>query len=234
MFLSNEVKILFAIIVIAVIVYWYKCERKNSKSTITVGNGNVPQKQGAEHMTDIVPLELGQVDNENDDFADKLYSKNSTKGKYKKVVNYASTLGKDNDRELDKYFENIMGEMNGSSTGYEGEDVSGGQYAAYVSDKKEKKLSTKDKFDVERLMPKETNPDWFDTVYEPTSVAASNLISIHRPMGVNTTHSTLKNPTYDIRGEVPIPKISISPWNNSSIDPDMYSTGICGKPNYVV
>lgn len=33
--------------------------------------------------------------------------------------------------------------------------------------------------------------------------------------GINTIGSSLKNPTYDIRGNIPNPKFAVSPWGNS-------------------
>jgi len=78
-----------------------------------------------------------------------------------------------------------------------------------------------DKFNAESLLPREKNKDWFDDVYDSTSVKNAHLINIYKPIGVNTVASSLKNPSHDIRGDAtPNPKFAISPWMNSSIEPD--------------
>lgn len=51
-----------------------------------------------------------------------------------------------------------------------------------------------------------------------------NLITTDRyTIGTNTVGSTNKAANYDLRPRPPNPKITISPWNNSSIEPD-YNT----------
>ena len=62
--------------------------------------------------------------------------------------------------------------------------------------------------------------DWFQDPYESTSVKNTHLINIYRPVGVNTIQTTLKNPSHDIRGSPPNPKYAVSPWQNSSYEPD--------------
>jgi hypothetical protein len=37
---------------------------------------------------------------------------------------------------------------------------------------------------------------------------------------VDTVGQSMKNPSYDIRGNIPCPKIVVSPFMNSSYDPD--------------
>lgn len=70
------------------------------------------------------------------------------------------------------------------------------------------------------LLPKEKN-DWFETPSVNMTIEDANLLadSEYRA-GVNTTHSTLKSANLDIRGNIPVPKITVSPWNNSSRDFD--------------
>lgn len=120
--------------------------------------------------------------------------------------------------ELDKFFEggHPLEEKVGFTQNDRNDDI---QYANYVPGK-QRKMRDVDKFNAEALLPKEKNKDWFDDPYESTSVKNTHLINIYRPIGINTISTTLKNPSHDIRGTVPNPKFVISPFLNSSYEPD--------------
>lgn len=86
----------------------------------------------------------------------------------------------------------------------------------------------KDLFDVNKMLPQETE-DWFDTVplQHTKKIKGTQLIHPKVHMGVNTTGSSLRNGTHDIRGDIPNPKITVSPWGNSTIEPDTNIKGLC-------
>jgi hypothetical protein len=86
----------------------------------------------------------------------------------------------------------------------------------------------KDLFDIEKMLPQEIEDDWFDV--EPlrtTKRIKGNLLHPKYLIGVDTIRSSKKNSTHDIRGDIPTPKICISPWNNSTIEPDNNIRGLC-------
>lgn len=57
-----------------------------------------------------------------------------------------------------------------------------------------------------------------------TRLDHDNLINTDRyNIGVNSVGSSLKNPTYDLRAAPPNPKITVSPWGQSTYQPD-YNT----------
>lgn len=87
----------------------------------------------------------------------------------------------------------------------------------------------KDLFDVDKMLPQEIEDDWFDTspLMTAKKIKGSNLINPKKNIGINTVQSSLRNATHDIRGDIPNPKINISPWNNSTIDPDTNIKGLC-------
>jgi hypothetical protein len=70
------------------------------------------------------------------------------------------------------------------------------------------------------LLPKKSE-DWFETPNVGTKIDDANLLAdaIFK-VGVDTVGSTRKNPSYDLRGNIPNPKFAVSPWNNSSYEPD--------------
>lgn len=88
-----------------------------------------------------------------------------------------------------------------------------------------------DLFDVDKMLPQEIENDWFDTEPLQTTkkIKSSSLIHPKVHMGVNTVGSSLKNGSLDIRGDIPNPKINVSPFNNSTIEPDTNIRGLCSS-----
>jgi hypothetical protein len=101
-------------------------------------------------------------------------------------------------------------------------DESGDKYHADKQDPNRKlKEKPEDLFDTSKLLPNETRKDWFEILPDPISVKNRNLINVTRPIGINTINTTLKNPSLDIRAAPPCPKFVVSPFLNSSIEPDI-------------
>lgn len=78
-------------------------------------------------------------------------------------------------------------------------------------------------FDSSQYLPKEVNDEWFDTDFTKAKYNLNDdkMINTNRYIiGVNTVGQTLKNPSYDIRGTIPNPKYTVSPWMNSTYEPD--------------
>ena len=79
------------------------------------------------------------------------------------------------------------------------------------------------KFNSGELLPKEVNNDWFETDFSNAQVNVddNNLVVTDRYIiGVNTVGQSLKNPSYDIRAAPACPKFTVSPWGQSTIEPD--------------
>ena len=86
------------------------------------------------------------------------------------------------------------------------------------------------KYDAKDFLPKEINDTWFDTDFSQAknNVNDDKLINTERyVIGVNTVGQSLKNASYDIRGTVPNPKFTVSPWNNSTYEPDFNLKPLC-------
>lgn len=104
---------------------------------------------------------------------------------------------------------------------------------ANLSDFSHKPKSQQEKlmnmFDSDNYLPNEdkTNQDLkkgFQIVDNPTSVDNPNLIPVQRSIPVSSTTGNMRNSSWDIRGDVPNPKTVVAPWNNSSINPDIYTS----------
>jgi len=89
------------------------------------------------------------------------------------------------------------------------------------------KNSAEDLFKIDKLLPQEVNKDWFEVMPEPIKVKNRHLVNITRSTGINTIGSSLKIATHDIRGNVPCPKYVVSPWMQSSVEPDLNTKGLC-------
>ena len=87
----------------------------------------------------------------------------------------------------------------------------------------------KAQFDVNKMLPQEYEEDWFDAepLLSTKKIKGTHLIHPKVHLGVNTIQNSLKNATHDLRGDVAVPKIRVSPFNNSSIEPDTNLKGIC-------
>lgn len=67
--------------------------------------------------------------------------------------------------------------------------------------------------------------DGFQILNNPVSVDNPNLIPVLRAMPAATTVGNKRNMSRDLRGDpMSNPKLVVAPWNNSSIQPDIYST----------
>lgn len=85
-------------------------------------------------------------------------------------------------------------------------------------------------YDAKDYLPKEINNNWFDTDFSQAKYNLNDdkLINTERyVIGVNTVGQSLKNASYDIRGTVPNPKFTVSPWNNSTYEPDYNIKPMC-------
>ena len=85
-------------------------------------------------------------------------------------------------------------------------------------------------YNAKDFLPKEINKQWFDTDFSQAkfNINDDKLINTERyVIGINTVGQSLKNASYDIRGTVPNPKFTVSPWNNSTYEPDMNLRPLC-------
>jgi hypothetical protein len=79
----------------------------------------------------------------------------------------------------------------------------------------------------DQLTPAELLPYNQDTIYAqqnpmgPGSLKAKNFLSAGSLIGVNTTSSSLRNASHDLRSEPPNPQVPVSIFLQSTIQPDI-------------
>lgn len=87
----------------------------------------------------------------------------------------------------------------------------------------------RDLFDVQKMLPQETEPGWFDTVplQSTKKIRGTHYIHPKVHMGNDTKGGSLRNGTHDIRGDIPNPKLNVGPWGISTIEADTNLKGLC-------
>jgi hypothetical protein len=100
-------------------------------------------------------------------------------------------------------------------------DASNTNYTLNVKDNPMEVKSNQGKLSSSDLLPGKSEQKWFENPDVGIKIEDANLLAdAIQKVGVDTVGQTKKNPSYDIRGTVPCPKFQISPWNNSTTEPD--------------
>jgi hypothetical protein len=87
-----------------------------------------------------------------------------------------------------------------------------------------------DNYNARDFLPKEINDEWFETDFSLAKYQLNDdkLINTEKYIiGINTVGQSLKNASWDIRGTVACPKLVVSPWNNSTYEPDFNLKPLC-------
>jgi hypothetical protein len=82
--------------------------------------------------------------------------------------------------------------------------------------------------DPSELLPKDTNAQWAQLNPSGSkSFGDVNLLKAGSMIGIDTVGQSMKNANLQIRAEPPNPVMqNISPWGNSTIEPDPYRNGL--------
>lgn len=161
----------------------------------------------------------------------KFNSRNKARrGEFKRTSYSGALRGNLGPSDWSDYFEHNNNVIGNSQTGENDKflpiDESGGGLAVFKSKGRatcgsNQNCEPEDLFDVDKYLPQEVNDDWFEVQPEPISVKNRHLINITKPIGINTIGTSLRNASHDIRGSVANPKFVVSPWLQSSIEPDV-------------
>ena len=151
-------------------------------------------------------------------------------GEYKKVSYAGGARGDLGPADWDAYFDhnnNVIGNAQvGGDDKFLPIDESSDKLAIFKTKGQatcgsNQNCEPEDLFDVDKYLPQEVNDDWFEVMNEPISVKNRHLINITKPIGINTIGTSLKNANYDLRAAPACPKFVVSPWLQSSIEPDV-------------
>jgi hypothetical protein len=87
-----------------------------------------------------------------------------------------------------------------------------------------------DNYNARDFLPREVNDEWFETDFSLAKYQLNDdkLINTERYIiGINTVGQSLKNASWDIRGTIPNPRFAVSPWGNSTYEPDFNLKPLC-------
>ena len=79
----------------------------------------------------------------------------------------------------------------------------------------------KDQLTPQDLLPSDTNSTWAQV--NPAgqgNIGDNNLLTAGHHVGINTVGQTLRNANLQLRSEPPNPQMKVSPWMQSTIEPD--------------
>lgn len=104
----------------------------------------------------------------------------------------------------------------------------------FIYGKKKYKLGSiadiKKKYNPNNLLPKEKNKDWFDTDFlmdYNNILNETQLIHPTKFMDQNTVLGSRKGMSYDIRGDIPNPKVYRPIFGETTIEPSIERNGLC-------
>ena len=222
--LSDGTKIFILFGIIGVLIWFFiqsnSDDAKPNEGSLTQ---NLTDAEEDENVQTIGPDDVVECDADevcDDKALAKFRSRNSAPCGQFAYSSYADAKRGGRASDLDKFFE--ANHPLDKASGFGPSDDDGrDNHARYVGGKCRKKMRDIDKYNIDEMLPREENKDWFDNPYEGAAVKNQHLINIYKPIGVNSLGSSLKNPSHDLRGDGTFnPKTAVSPWNNSSIEPD--------------
>jgi len=145
-----------------------------------------------------------------------IYGRDVPKRKKKrKIESFAAEEGYDNMVD-ESMINDILNDDNDVSTEKEVFDYKNKKFYRNVNGSED----TKKLFKAKDYLPKEKHKDWFEVPSTTVTLDDANLIDNKDFIGVNTVGSSLRNASLDLRPAPPCPRITVSPWNQSTIDPD--------------
>ena len=153
-------------------------------------------------------------------------------GKYKHDSYTAGKRGGTHDVAIDfiDQSNDLMQAGIGAGDQFVDNDETKAKYAPYKPEKNHTdKFKVSEIFNRDNYLPNEQslNSEWWDMVPEPTSVKNRHLINTTKAMPITSIGGSLRNAGYDIRGSPPCPKFIVSPWMQSTIEPDTNLKSLC-------
>ena len=80
--------------------------------------------------------------------------------------------------------------------------------------------------EITRLLPDDLLPKFSDdnswAELQNNADDANNLLDAGHHFGINTVGTSLRNANYSLRSEYPNPRVQVSPWQQSTIEPDTF------------
>lgn len=211
--LDNKFLLIIAIAVIIFLIL--NCNSKPAsaqKKALDIQDSEIPMSEHFVNTEDIAPSSVNVQGEVDESLVPKI---NITNDKPVAPEEDLASFYQDNLKGLDQEYE-VRGKpadnrQDNYNTGYTlGVNTNDASYKSLGGVPDTNRLVSTD------LLPKKSE-DWFETPNVGTNIEDANLLADATFRGgVNTTHSTRKGMILDIRGNIPNPKINVSPWGQSS------------------
>jgi len=92
----------------------------------------------------------------------------------------------------------------------------------FASAEKPANCYPKNQLNPQELLPNDPNSKWAQVNPQGAGdIAGKNFLNAGALIGVNTIGQSLRNASWDLRSEPPNPQVQVSPWLNSTIEPDL-------------
>lgn len=135
----------------------------------------------------------------------------------------AGPISNNNDREAYVDSPGTVGTSNTSNGGIIGEGIQG-NLSKNPAFKKQRKAGCfpKEQLNPEELLPQDNANVWAQV--NPTgegTLKNRNFLQAGHHVGVNTVGQTLRNANMQLRSEPPNPQVKVSPWLQTTIEPDV-------------
>ena len=210
MFSNSNCKLLLVLLLAIILIYML-----NSGNEMPVNSSD--EIEGlTEDITSNDNME--QIETQLDTKSEELVQPNDTSEENNEIIN--------NNEMIDSIVEPMtevepsdISKTEGADINTQGTSVTAQNMEKLMQENEKNKL----KFDAGTLLPKEVNDEWFETDFghSQVNVDDANLIVTDRFItGVNTVGQSLKNPSWDLRAAPACPKMTVSPWLQSTIEPD--------------
>ena len=191
----------------------------NRKQTVSSNNEPFVSNKYREHMTTTDIIDNGIKENTSTPnlTGEQTRPEDISQGNWEDQFNYASV---NNPVNVVPNLDTTTGSLAGFDTSINtSSNITNEEVDKIINEQTQKQLS----FNNTDLLPQEVNKDWFESDFSNAriKIGNDNLINTDRYMvGINTVGQSLKNPSYDLRPSPPCPKVTVSPWNNSTVEPD--------------
>ncbi len=223
--LTGNQKLAILAVVVIVILYLIYMQKEGAENVYTnqLSTNQLSDVSYDDTQTDGTRSDDNQT-GPDDELIKKMTGPNTARDGKEKIINYRDGERGGYSQSLDQFFEQGDPLNENENSDFFPNDPDN-KFACY-NGKPRKELSEEEKFNASELLPKEERQDWFEDV-TPQKIKNRHLINIYRPIGVNTVITSRKNGSLDLRGNPVNPKTFVSPFLNSSIDPDVNARGIC-------
>lgn len=239
--LSDNMKILFGIIVVLGLLYYInKSSEKNKKISNSDANtecftGETGQAMDPNYPATIYGDSFDHLDVQNESPPSRGGMALKPSAKKLPLGGNAVASKEDGENEWEIYFGNRPSDnlqIRSTNGNFKPLDETNGQYAMYDQPMKKYKPSKvknpedddgsfdPDMYDPDNLLPQENDLNYFEVIDSQVSLKG-RLLRPENPLGINTVGQSKRFASHDLRPVPLCPKFGVSPWNNSSAEPDV-------------